>query len=433
MPTGKQRSGLNNLAYMGVEPSAPPQVLIVDRDPTANDYEHNIGTIWLTMAPAFAVWILMGRPLHVAQWVQLYPGAGGGASNFPCDVGIATEAGGTLNILSGALLTTTGVGDTVTITHDSGADGQVVIGATGGFPAFADLTSIGGTVTFTQGPNTLNLEASAGIVSCPCDDATTATPIAGVMNVLTNGGIIYTSGGVPGTLSFNWVNGTDGQLLIGGGITSAWANITSPLGTINITNGPNSIAMDVKTGLAFSASLPSAIAGNPVYTLLGTGAQFEYELGGQTAAGGDPSYAYNAIYDPFGAFYLGDGTTSAFFTAPFDGIFEFNVKVPYRRTSNAFFLLASLMRATGSTTQEFYFCPEGENHDGSDTFFTIDHTERISLISGDRVHFNLVVSSNSAAGQNFFIYGNSGYSKGTSIPGYGATVYTTTISGCAIV
>lgn len=44
-----------------------------------------------------------------------------------------------------------------------GTDGQVLIGATAGDPAFATLTSSGGTITFTTGANTLNLEAVAGL------------------------------------------------------------------------------------------------------------------------------------------------------------------------------------------------------------------------------------------------------------------------------
>lgn len=44
-----------------------------------------------------------------------------------------------------------------------GTDGQVLIAATGLPPAFASLTSSGGTILFTTGPNSLNLEtASSG-------------------------------------------------------------------------------------------------------------------------------------------------------------------------------------------------------------------------------------------------------------------------------
>lgn len=44
----------------------------------------------------------------------------------------------------------------------AGTNGQVLIAATGAAPAFASLTSTGGTITFTPGANSLNLEATPG-------------------------------------------------------------------------------------------------------------------------------------------------------------------------------------------------------------------------------------------------------------------------------
>ena len=43
-----------------------------------------------------------------------------------------------------------------------GSNGQVLVGASAADPAFATLTSTGGTITFTTGANSLNLEAGAG-------------------------------------------------------------------------------------------------------------------------------------------------------------------------------------------------------------------------------------------------------------------------------
>lgn len=44
----------------------------------------------------------------------------------------------------------------------AGTDGQLIIGATGAAPAFADLTSSGGTITITPGANTLNIDVASG-------------------------------------------------------------------------------------------------------------------------------------------------------------------------------------------------------------------------------------------------------------------------------
>jgi hypothetical protein len=82
MPVKKQPnyrlSGVNPLAYLGVEPSTPPQLEIHSMNPTINDNKYNIGTIWTTRDPApLTIWMLVDQsnPLPGnALWVQLYPG-----------------------------------------------------------------------------------------------------------------------------------------------------------------------------------------------------------------------------------------------------------------------------------------------------------------------------------------------------------------------
>jgi hypothetical protein len=48
------------------------------------------------------------------------------------------------------------------LTSSVGTDGQLLIGATGAGPAWSDLTSVGGSIVFTQGSNSLNLESTGG-------------------------------------------------------------------------------------------------------------------------------------------------------------------------------------------------------------------------------------------------------------------------------
>lgn len=166
---------------------------------------------------------------------------------FVEDVGSATSSGGIINIVGGVGITTSGAGSTVTITASAtsntitgntggaispsagnwntlgtgsitiagsgstlttqltgltnhavqvgagtatltqlavGTNGQVLIGATGADPAFATLTSTGGTITYTTGPNTLNLEASATVATTYTADSGTATPALNNLNVL---------------------------------------------------------------------------------------------------------------------------------------------------------------------------------------------------------------------------------------------------------
>jgi len=66
-----------------------------------------------------------------------------------------------------------------------GTNGQVLIGATGADPAFATLTSAGGTIAFTTGVNTLNLEAGGSVATTYTTDSGNAVPAAGVLSVLT--------------------------------------------------------------------------------------------------------------------------------------------------------------------------------------------------------------------------------------------------------
>jgi hypothetical protein len=145
-----------------------------------------------------------------------------------------------------------------------GTNGQVLLGATGAAPAFANLTSTGGTISFTTGANSLNLETSSATANSFTTNSGTATPAAGVLNIL--GGNNISTSGAGNTVTVN-VSGTtnralqvgnasgsltslavatNGQIPIGStGANPVIANITSSGGTITITNGPGSINLDL--------------------------------------------------------------------------------------------------------------------------------------------------------------------------------------------
>ncbi len=88
---------------------------------------------------------------------------GTAASSFPTDSGTAIPVAGALTIHGGTLINTSGAASTVTINLDNGLDGQIIIGATAGSPAYANITSTGGSITITNGANSINLETS-GVV-----------------------------------------------------------------------------------------------------------------------------------------------------------------------------------------------------------------------------------------------------------------------------
>jgi len=119
MARAKGLSGLNPLAYMGVEPSTPSNVILEKRRPTVNDYANfNIGTWWLWVDDQ-EVWILISKESGVASWIQLYPGAGSGTSTFITDAGSANEVGGDIHVSGGTNINTAGAGDVVTVNLNS--------------------------------------------------------------------------------------------------------------------------------------------------------------------------------------------------------------------------------------------------------------------------------------------------------------------------
>lgn len=189
----------------------------------------------------------------------------------------------------------------------AGTDGQLLIGATGADPAFSDLTSTGGTITITPGPNTLNVEAGAVVPTTFDTDSGSAVPAANNLDILgtaaqgistsgatnvvtitasdastTQKGVIETStdaesiagasttvavtpaslaaklgtqtsnglaygGGT--TAAVNWLGeAIDGQLPIGNtGSAPTLATLTAGVG-ITITNGSGSITIDADNG-----------------------------------------------------------------------------------------------------------------------------------------------------------------------------------------
>lgn len=75
--------------------------------------------------------------------------------------GAISPTAGNINVVGTNVITTSGAGSTLTASLTNGTNGQVLIGG-GAQPLWANLTSSGGTVTITNGPNTINLEASGG-------------------------------------------------------------------------------------------------------------------------------------------------------------------------------------------------------------------------------------------------------------------------------
>lgn len=341
------KTGKHPLAYLGVEPTTPPQMVLEKRDPTADDNnEFNIGTIWV-VADLDRVFMLMDLEHGTADWVMIHPSEA--ADTFNADVGVAVSVGGVLNVYGGNNIRTEAVDNTInivltenvsipgTLTLSSmnegfvradatgefsslpdGTSGQVIIGATAADPAWANLSSSDSSVVITEGPNTIDLRSvggGSGTLTSLDTDAGVATPAAGVItiaggtNINTSGatsivtvnldntisvsgsitagtGITSTTGNIvtiagdiissnlivagngltvtAGAITFTPLtagvvqssatgvlsssNGTDGQLIVGGGTDPAWATVTSSDASITLTPGVNALDLIVAGG-----------------------------------------------------------------------------------------------------------------------------------------------------------------------------------------
>jgi hypothetical protein len=98
---GKKLTGKHPLAYMGVEPTTPNQMVSLSRAPTAADYiGYDIGTIWYNTNPitriASEVYLLVGlSPKGTATWYRIVPGGGGGGTVTSVTAGLNINLTGT--------------------------------------------------------------------------------------------------------------------------------------------------------------------------------------------------------------------------------------------------------------------------------------------------------------------------------------------------
>lgn len=352
------KTGKHPLAYLGVEPTTPPQMVIEKRDPTSDDNnEFNIGTIWV-VSEMDRIWMLMDLEDGTADWVMIHPSEA--AHTFNCDVGVANSSGGVLNVFGGNNIRTEGDGantlsivlqenvsipGTLTLSSlgagfvrtnatgdfsviSDGTDGQVLIASTSGAPAWANLTSSDSSVVITEGSNSIDLRSvggGSGTLTTLDTESGSATPTSGVVRIIGDssnietsaagnvvtialknnisvsgtitaaGDITSTSGDISGaaitstglvtagnglTVSAGNIttplgagvvqssaagvlsssNGSNGQLIIGGGTAPAWATVTSSDSSLTLTPGANSL--DIKVASSGSTGVLDYLDGD---------------------------------------------------------------------------------------------------------------------------------------------------------------------------
>lgn len=243
-------SGINPLAYMGVEPITPPLLIINNTAPTVNDANgFFLGSVWVVNVIPYQIWVLVSLVRGIATWVQIYPASGSSgavtkftaqtgtnpivpdgtgnvnitgvstipglltssgslntidlvvgnavAASFTGDTGTATPIANTLAINGNTfgVIRTTATGGVIEMGFSTATDLQVVGGVTAGVPTWQTLTSTGASVAITKSGNTINFEATGtdvGAVTFATDSGNatvsgTTITIAGGDNISTSG------------------------------------------------------------------------------------------------------------------------------------------------------------------------------------------------------------------------------------------------------
>lgn len=396
-------TGINPLSYLGVESSSPMRFLSNNRAPTSKDHDgYNVGTLWLDTSGS-STYMLVDNAAGTATWQVFYTDATI-TDSIACDSGTCTPSSQEISIVGDAFISTSGSSNTVTVAMSQGTDGQVFIGKTADVPAWANITSTGGTVTITNGANSINLESAgvAGLQTLTADSGT-ATPVAGDC-IVTGGSNLNTSASgatltinmddsitLGGTLTLSALgagvvqtnssgiitssNGTNGQVLIGGGTAPGWANITSSDGTITITNGANSVDLVVNTTTplesGFSAYISSGV--NNV-----TGDDTEYTV------------IFNSeIFDSGGNY---DASTGVY-TCPVDGKYFFGGKVDLvvDSSSGGYALESYIVASAGTPLKTLgHSVPtrrRASNYYGYNNAISTSCQTVLDLSAGDTVHF----------------------------------------------
>ncbi len=210
--------------------------VISKRAPTSKDKGFELGTMWIDTV-LNDVYVLTSVKNNAANW----EGTGGGTGSFSAlsvNPGNATVTAGNLTVTAGTITAsalTAGVVQTSgagTFGSSKGNDGQILIASTAGVPAWANITSTGGTCVVTDGPNTINIEATGGTSSTFPTDSGTANPVAGATTVA--GGTNINTSAAGGTITIN----LDDSITTVGAVT-AGANLSMSAGACTVTSTTN--------------------------------------------------------------------------------------------------------------------------------------------------------------------------------------------------
>lgn len=335
-----QLSGANPLAYRGVEPASPPNLVIFIRSPNSTDLNFALGTIWLRYyapppptSPIYEVWMLaatvpVAANFQEATWIQLYPSGGTGAAQFPTDNGTANQVAGILNLLAetttGGILTTMGSGNTVTYNGASTIANNYTGNAGPGATPSANILQIVGTgnVSTNATGNTVTISLAGAVATQYTTQDGVAIPATNNINIYGEPLLLNTTAS-GSTVTVNLTDSSsNGEVIIGGGGSGAvWNKITSNGGTITITY-PMANTINLENAGVIAPGGPGGYAVIALSSAIVT--QFTPTINQEIFYGA--MTAMPAFKDNSGGNYTpGNGAgTPATYTAPATGIYQFN-------------------------------------------------------------------------------------------------------------
>jgi hypothetical protein len=356
MARAKQKTGIDPLSYMGVDPASPNNFIVDNRDPEGSDYRgYELGDEWLNVLSGDA-FKLVSKSGFVSTWTLL--GGSSATLTFNTDGGSAVTSGNAITIAGGTNINTAGAGATVTtnldttltgltsittneiivntgvtlgylgegvvqsngsgvLTSSEGTDGQLLISSSSGAPAWANITSSGATITITNGSNSINLEVDdTGFATQFDTDSGSATPAANIIEILGGTGVDTSATG--NTVTINADGSVALSFVTDSGTATPASNIINILGGTDVdTAGVGSTVTINSTGGGGSTSAFSAILSADLPNEVGDDSfkivPFDSEL-----------FDTNNDFD----------TSTGEYTAPVNGVYSFVLRICINNITN---------------------------------------------------------------------------------------------------
>jgi hypothetical protein len=384
-----------SLSYLGIAPLTPPEFVIRSYPPTVDDYHNfNIGCMWLddgshSPIPLSDLWILVRLYGARAKWITMAKLV---FNTLTGNTGAAVPQNaddGTL-ILAINGLTVSGDPITHTLTITTANDQRILQSLTSGLTVYADalynidLIGTPGLLNTSGNPgaHTISIIPAGSIATNFVTNLNNAVPATNILNIM--GNLPIETQGLFNTVSIKLSNGTDGQLLIGGGAQAAWNSVTTMTGMTK-TIGPNTLNLEVTSTRSFIGFRAIPNGGAPIQNITGDGTI--YHCVPHSTRG-----IYRSGYN-VGNGYKTYGINEGMFVAPFDGYYYFNAFVlfdaDYGRTGGLECYVTIV--AGGRTYLGNNFPTHAKiNQFGGDAG-TISYYIRILvyLLTGDTAYFNI--------------------------------------------